>query len=466
MKVFFKPLISVAFCSLIFLSTNAQKGFAELQRQNDSLRLEIRLNEITGEYSNRLSDLHNELEKQKDIVSESKSATDRWITFIEVFFSVIGVIIGLLAFFGFRQIKQYTDIAKRDQRELETIVNKSRKDATAIKTRQEELQKFKPEEALTEQNKLLLQNTIDEARSKLAVAGFDALKNLYQAKAITAYDKKDWNATIRFSENYLDFDEMNADMWHRWAFSQTELGYEEKAIEGYDKAILFNPRLAKSYYNLGILHQRKNNNDVALDSYNKAIELDNKAASSYGGRGVLYFNQKNYEAALADYNKAIELDNKDAGSYVRRGVLYFNQKNYEAALADYNKAIELDNKAASSYGGRGLLYFDQKNYEMALADYNKAIELNNKDAYSYCNRGVLYFNQKNYEAALADYNRAIELDNKLSLMYWNRYLLFNEIEKIDNSIDDIKRALELEPENEIYKAAFEVSKKRISKQSD
>jgi tetratricopeptide (TPR) repeat protein len=370
-KIVFKLLF------VFFLSNQLLFGqnLSELQRENDSLRFEIRLGQIQQENRISINNLNNRLEGQDRLLTAIQNQTSNWITFIEVFFAIVAVIIGLFAFFGFRQIKQYTEMAKHDQQELEKMVSIMTEQQNAIRKRHEELQQFKPDEILTQQNKKVLEETISEAKQQLEKTGFDALKNFYQAKAIKASDKKDWSACLRYCENYLDFDEMNADMWHRWGRCAYENNNMQNALKGYDMAINLNPTLTKSFNNRAIVYAKLNKNEEALADYNKAIELNPQISGTYSSRGALYMKMGKEKETLDDMNLAIELDPKNAQAYTNRARLKLKSNKMEEALDDHNNAIKSDPNYGDAYNNRGVFKVEIGLISDAILDYNKALEL-------------------------------------------------------------------------------------------
>ena len=72
-----------------------------------------------------------------------------------------------------------------------------------------------------------------------------------------------------------------------WAYA--ELGNYKQALDDFNKAIEFDPKMSMAYVNRGVVYSSKlGNHRQALEEYKKAIELDPKNALAYYNRGCVY----------------------------------------------------------------------------------------------------------------------------------------------------------------------------------
>ena len=169
-----------------------------------------------------------------------------------------------------------------------------------------------------------------------------------------------------------------------WHLSQGNRFYRQdnydKAIEAYNKAIEYNPNLARAYNHISLAYGYKGQHDMAISSCNKAIELDPSLSSAYNNRAVAYALKGEYDLAIADYSRAIELEPNKAKLYSNRSANYIDKGQYDMAIADCNKAIELDSNYAIPYRNRGIAYKEQGRKAEAIADFEKFITLTD-DAY-------------------------------------------------------------------------------------
>jgi len=198
----------------------------------------------------------------------------------------------------------------------------------------------------------------------------------------------------------------------------------DKAIEDGDKAIVLNPNNAVAYNNRGKAHYAKGNAhnnyldresrdyaigffDRAIEDFDKAIAFDPKNADFYINRGNAYRAKWDYDKAIEDYDKAIALNPNDAAAYNNRGNAYRFKGDYGKAIESYDKAIVLNPKNTDFYINRGASH---SNYEKAIEDFDKAIALNPKLALAYSIRGSTYFFKGDYDKAIKDLKMALKID--------------------------------------------------------
>ena len=230
---------------------------------------------------------------------------------------------------------------------------------------------------------------------------------------------------IQGFDQAIQFDPDNARAYYGRGGAYLVKGDNDRAITDYDQAIQLDPKYAKAYYGRGNAHMHKGDNERAITDYDQAIQLDPKFAAAYNNRGIAYVVGKgDYDRAITDYDQAIQLDPKFAIAYNNRGIAYEGKGDYDRAIADYDQAIQLDPKnatASAAYSNRGHIYRLNGDYDRAIADYDQAIQLDPKNAHASMNRGRAYFYQRKFTAAAADFQRVNVLAENSYSMLW-RYL--------------------------------------------
>lgn len=115
----------------------------------------------------------------------------------------------------------------------------------------------------------------------------------------------------------------------------------KKAIEHFDKAVIYNPKDGASYndralcmIDLGEIHD-------AIKYFDKGIEVEPDFATIYHNKGWLLNNLGNYNEAIGYFRKALELDPNRAVTYENLASVYLNLDDTKLALEYYNKAINL-----------------------------------------------------------------------------------------------------------------------------
>jgi len=210
------------------------------------------------------------------------------------------------------------------------------------------------------------------------------------------------------------------------------IGYFEKAIEDYNKAIELNPNIAQGYNNRGNAYGKLKEHEEAIEDYNKALEFNPEYAAAYYNRGTAYGKLKQHEKAIEDYNKAIELNPNIAQAYYNRGNAYGKLKQHEKAIEDYGKAIALNHDYGEAYSNRGYTYAEIRKYEEAARDLKEA--------------GILFVNLGRREDAFKVFSLCFELRTKIESgnITYSGLALFLLTKKAD--IGDELRRMRIEDE--------------------
>lgn len=165
-----------------------------------------------------------------------------------------------------------------------------------------------------------------------------------------------------------------------------EKGQDEKALELFNKAIVFNPSFSEVYYNRSIVLMRKGQMDEALTDLNKAIALNPAYTDAYHNRGIVFMYKGQMDGALNDLDKAIALNPAYAEAYLDRGIVFSQKRQMDLALKDFNTSISLGPANAMAYYDRGTFYLGKGDIKPALADMGKACSLGNQQGCNFLKR--------------------------------------------------------------------------------
>lgn len=180
-----------------------------------------------------------------------------------------------------------------------------------------------------------------------------------------------------------------------------QLGFHQKAISCYDKAIELNPNDARYYLNRGNAYfnllkvkttgeVRKGDYKRAKESYLKALKLNSDLAEAHIGLGNLFSKMGQYKKAIESYTKAETFNPRMVEIYVGRGNNYANLRHYEKALGEYKKATDLNPYFAEVYLNLGNVFLCMNEYERAEENYRQAIGINPQYAEAYMVLAKLY----------------------------------------------------------------------------
>ncbi|NTV82951.1 MAG: tetratricopeptide repeat protein [Bacteroidales bacterium] len=218
----------------------------------------------------------------------------------------------------------------------------------------------------------------------------------------------------------------------------TSLALSENYLEIYLK-LQDSLRLAKGYYNLGMLHQDFGNYELALHycqkSLSYALPLNESTfiLGNYNCMGGIFLNKSlMYDSAAAYYLKALDLIERSSNKahlptiLNNLGDVYFTNEQYEKAKEYINRSLDINinngnrSMIALNYLHLGRLAGKEMKFVEALDFYNKAldiyIELDEQRGIAdiYNNIGDIYFWQKKYDLALQYFDKALEMYREMN----------------------------------------------------
>ena len=161
-----------------------------------------------------------------------------------------------------------------------------------------------------------------------------------------------------------------------FGYNLGDLGFFEKAIASYDKAIEIKPDYHQAWYNRGNALFRLGRNEEAIASYDKAIEIKPDDDQAWNNRGVSLGKLGRNEEAIASWDKAIEIKPDYHQAWNNRGNALGNLGRYEEAIASWDKAIEIKPDLDEAWYNQACAYSLLNDIDTAIEKLQEAINLN------------------------------------------------------------------------------------------
>lgn len=323
--------------------------------------------------------------------------------------------------------------------------------------------------------KAALQNQYDEALMLFE-------QNIIQKESETAiswfyvgqvhYDKKHFFKAIDAYEKALVFSPNDCLSWTMWGSSLGKMHQFDEAIIKHKKAIEVAPQCSQAYNNLGYSLNSIGEFSQAIDFIEKAVVLSDKEKKTNRQLAVIKINLGMSLAGLGKiaeakekFQDAIKIDPNIAEPYNNLA----NYAEFPEAEKLYQKALEIDPDFATAYYNWGTKLNEQGIYDLAEEKLRKAIE---KDIYfvkAYHSLGNLLLHEamgiapkvreglKGFPGTevLVDKDKALEAETLLrkavnlspnnAAMHFNLGTALRSLEKHEEAKVEYRKAIDLDP---------------------
>ena len=367
---------------------------------------------------------------------------------------------------------------------------------------------------------LKIKNQAEKLRQKadsadvLADKDIEEYKKCIQAQVSAYKMSNEWDKAAELLKGLADKLQTQDVIWDYARFSQNQNQFAE--AETYYKIYIkkqlllsktnpqiYEPDLAVSYNNLGVLYSDTQRFTDSEQMHNSALEIRKRLAAtnpqayvpdlamSYNNLGILYHDTQRFTDSEQMYNSALDIYKRLAGAnpqayepglamtYSNLGLLYRATQRFTDSEQMYNSALEIYKRLAStnpqayepalamSYNNLGNLYRITQRFADSEQMHNSALEIRrrlastNPQAYnpdlamSYNSLGNLYSDTQRFSDSEQMYNSALEIykrlastnpqtyDPDLAMSYNNLASLYYVTQRFTDSEQMYKFALEI-----------------------
>jgi len=219
---------------------------------------------------------------------------------------------------------------------------------------------------------------------------------------------------------------------------------------------------------IGLIYDKKGDNELALDYYNRGLALaykynfEGSKAAILLNVGMMHENRGDHKLALENMLVALRIrermnDDKGIGRVLNNIAMVFTeQENYTKALEYYQRSVDYKLKAgdtllaASTYNNMAIALIDLQQYDEAIALLNKALIINTmyeedvEIAANIGNLGLAFDKMGDKKKAKQYYERSIAMQRKFNLKNDGIAVPINNLGTIyleENNLDEAEKLL-------------------------
>lgn len=158
----------------------------------------------------------------------------------------------------------------------------------------------------------------------------------------------------------------------------------DEALEEFKQAVAMQPKNPANYFNLALLHVRRNELAEATDAFDQVITLDPSEEDAYLPLAEILEKSGREQEAIETYERLIALGPEPLatraklGLHLLKGVAFGKQLRYDDARAEFEAVIRLDPQEMRGYYNLALVQIKTNDPYPATENLKKVLEIDPK----------------------------------------------------------------------------------------
>jgi len=195
---------------------------------------------------------------------------------------------------------------------------------------------------------------------------------------------------------------------------------------------------------LGIISVRLNKLDDALYYFNRCLDIRKDSCSTYYNLGIVYNKKYLIDQAINSYKAAININPNYFESYFNLGNIFLEKKEFKNAIKNFEEAIIIKKDDFELFNNLGMAFEEIEENQKSIECLEKSILLNPQYFLAYNNLGLVFHKMKFYEKAYSNYIKSLELKPDFLDALNNLGLLMQDLKKEDEAIKCFEKVLFLD----------------------
>ena len=222
--------------------------------------------------------------------------------------------------------------------------------------------------------------------------------------------ENDLQGALDFYNEALKIDPQFKDAWYNRALVYQKLNRLELAVQDFTTVLQLDPFHQDAIFQRGLSYLDNGAFYNALDDGRSMSEKHPEDWRSYFLLGLVHEKLGDQNAALGAFDKALEINPDNTDLLVNKATMYFYQKEFTQSKELLLQAEKLNPEEANIYNLRSMIAFEEKDYTEAKKWIEIAIEKNDRESYYYNNRGLYLLFLGKYEDGISDINLSLKQD--------------------------------------------------------
>ncbi len=183
----------------------------------------------------------------------------------------------------------------------------------------------------------------------------------------------------------------------------------ESALAEFETCIRLNPNYYPAYYRMGEIHLKQQNYAAALHAFETARGLNRKWEYPQHGIGLVYLAQGEIDRARETFENLTQKKKKFAPAYFKLGQVLATEGFFDDALEEYAKGAQYEPYSAEVVYELATIFDKQGNTEGAIRLYQRTLEIESNHAQAHLSLGDILYTRGDTATALTHYQKALSL---------------------------------------------------------
>ncbi len=295
--------------------------------------------------------------------------------------------------------------------------------------------------------------------------------------------KGDYHSAIDWLDRAIDREPSTEEAWTQKAYCLWCLGFKDRAIACYQKALMINehneyaqkslghllfeiseyrsaipylekmlelePDRIENYYYLGTSWQNLQEYILADEIFGRAIEIEPSSGqeNDWWYKAICLEQLNLHERAITCYQQVLKINENNNDVRMQIGIIYFNLSQYESAIDNLEEAIELNDSDLNAYYYLGLSYRRLENLGSSSAAFDRALSLKPESSTVLHAYGELLHHFQDYKAAILKYQTLVDLAPNDATAWYDLACCQSLNGNIDLAISALQKAIEIDPDD-------------------
>ena len=232
---------------------------------------------------------------------------------------------------------------------------------------------------------------------------------------------------------------------HGLGHAFADKGLLNEAIKEYREALRINPEFAETHNNLGIVLKDKGLLDEAISEFREALRINPEHIKARYNLGNVLKDKGLLDEAMKECREALRINPEDAEAHNNLGVVLYKKGLLDEAIKEYREALRINPEDTLAHNNLGVVLYKKGLLDEAIKEYREAIRVNPAYANAHYGLGISLHDKGLLDEAMKGYTEAMRLDPKHADAYKKRGDVYYEIGQHERAIADYDEAIRLDP---------------------